>query len=983
MNWETSPGARPVPYGKGNANAKVIGREKAHLSVRGNSLEPAQTEAKSLLSLSLSLGGFTRDDPRVIAALEVYLEDLRAGHPRSRDEFLAQHVEIADVLSQCLTGLEFIQGAAVQLGGSQMFSAADPTNALPPRARLGDYRILREVGRGGMGVVYEAEQVSLGRRVALKVLPFAAAIDPKQRQRFQIEAQAAAQLHHPHIVPIFNVGCDQGIHYYVMQFVDGRSLAAVLRELRHGSEAPARVEQSSVFVALEPTDEAPPAAAGVLDASPAPTTAPEPTTAGLDQCALTGPETVPTQSLGLSPTNSALAPTTVGPVHQDRAFCHNIARLGVEAADALDHAHGLGILHRDIKPANLLIDPNGALWITDFGLARFPSDLSLTHTGDMVGTLRYMSPEQALARRGVVDQRTDIYALGLTLYELLTLRPAFDGRDHQELLRQIALDEPISPRRLNPAVPRDLETIVLKAIAKDPSSRYTTAQDLAADLRRFMDDKPILARRPGIPERTLKWARRHKELVATAAAIFVLAFFISTVAILAQARKTASWAHKTAMQARETELANQRRIAFVIESYPLLHRLGTGAIREASGQLGTASGEEASQILGQWLRFFQQVIELPPNDLESREVIARAYSRLGFTHWMLSWAKATKGGIEPRLLAEAVADYRRSVELLEKLLADSPGHPNIRRYLAEALGVGNLGCCLRSALRDDEAEPLYRRSIEIRRELLRGTGTGGVADVRARPDAAGELDDLPYLVGTVHVVAEMLDGKGRVAEAEGLRQQLEDDIVAVAARLSEPKFKSRRRTWAEQLTTGQIPLFDGSRRRDARINHRLALILEPNNAIALNNLAWSLASVPGDPWFDPTQALALAQKAVALEPNAWSFLNTLGVAAFRARDWETATKALRQSITFTGGEAHDFFFLAMTYWHQGNKKEAREMFDRAVAWTDKNKPDDPELRGFHAEAAALLGQPCPKPKPRTHHAGTDDGLHETTPAKTT
>ena len=190
-----------------------------------------------------------------------------------------------------------------------------------------------------------------------------------------------------------------------------------------------------------------------------------------------------------------------GPVHQDRAFFRNIARLGVEAAEALDHAHGLGILHRDIKPANLLIDRDGSLWITDFGLARFPSDLSLTHTGDMVGTLRYMSPEQALARRGVVDQRTDVYSLGVTLYELLALRPAFDGRDHQELLRQIALDEPTKPRRINPAIPRDLETIVLKAMAKDPSGRYATAQELAADLKRFLDDRPILARRPG-PSRT-------------------------------------------------------------------------------------------------------------------------------------------------------------------------------------------------------------------------------------------------------------------------------------------------------------------------------------------------------------------------------------------------------------------------------------------------------------------------------------------------
>ena len=233
--------------------------------------------------------------------------------------------------------------------------------------------------------------------------------------------------------------------------------------------------------------------------------------------------------------------------------------------------NSLGIVHRDIKPANLLIDPQGALWITDFGLARFSSDLSLTRTGDMVGTLRYMSPEQAQARSGIVDERTDIYSLGLTLYELLTLQPAFNGGDHQELLRQIALDEPVSPRRLNPAVLRDLETIVLKAIAKDASSRYTTAQELAADLRRFMDDQPILARRPSVLERNLRWARRHREPVATAAEILMLALTVSTAAIWVQARKTEIQARKTEIQARKTEAANSRRNAFIIESYPLLH----------------------------------------------------------------------------------------------------------------------------------------------------------------------------------------------------------------------------------------------------------------------------------------------------------------------------------------------------------------------------------------------------------------------------
>ena len=198
---------------------------------------------------------------------------------------------------------------------------------------------------------------------------------------------------------------------------------------------------------------------------------------------------------------------------QARSHAREIARLGIQAAEALDHAHSLGVVHRDIKPANLMVDSKAELWITDFGLARFRGDLSLTRSGDLVGTLRYMSPEQALARRGVVDQRTDIYALGLTLYEMLTLRPAFDGRDHSDLLRQIAQEEPVPPRRLDPAIPRDLETIVMKASCKEPTGRYATAQELADDLARFLDDRPILARRPTVLERTMRWARRHRQIV--------------------------------------------------------------------------------------------------------------------------------------------------------------------------------------------------------------------------------------------------------------------------------------------------------------------------------------------------------------------------------------------------------------------------------------------------------------------------------------
>ena len=216
---------------------------------------------------------------------------------------------------------------------------------------------------------------------------------------------------------------------------------------------------------------------------------------------------------------------------RNKAYLLNVARLGLEAAEALEHAHQEGIIHRDIKPANLMVDAKGHLWVTDFGLARLQSESNLTVSGDLLGTLRYMSPEQAQGKRVLMDGRTDIYSLGVTLYELLTLQPAFEGGDRQQLLRRIADDEPTSPRRFNPAIPRELETILLKAIGKEPQSRYDTAQELANDLRHFIEDRPIKARRPTLVERTARWARRHRTLVASAVVIASLAAAVVGIAV--------------------------------------------------------------------------------------------------------------------------------------------------------------------------------------------------------------------------------------------------------------------------------------------------------------------------------------------------------------------------------------------------------------------------------------------------------------------
>jgi tetratricopeptide (TPR) repeat protein len=199
-----------------------------------------------------------------------------------------------------------------------------------------------------------------------------------------------------------------------------------------------------------------------------------------------------------------------------------VAQFAVQAAEALEHAHQVGVVHRDIKPANLLVDGRGHLWVTDFGLAQCRSRAALTLSGDLVGTLRYMSPEQALGQRTALDHRTDLYSLGATLYELLTGQPPFGGSDRQELLRQIALEEPAPPRRCAKAIPTELETIVLKLLEKRPADRYATAQEVAADLERFLKDEPIRARRPTPWQRLRKWARRHRPVVWSAAATLLV-----------------------------------------------------------------------------------------------------------------------------------------------------------------------------------------------------------------------------------------------------------------------------------------------------------------------------------------------------------------------------------------------------------------------------------------------------------------------------
>jgi serine/threonine protein kinase len=864
-------------------------------------------------------------DPRLAAALEEYLDALNSGSPPSREEFLDRHPDIAGALVECLSGLEFIQATGWQLGAEPVLEAsrARADQDFPGRVRLGDYRILREVGRGSMGVVYEAEQISLERRVALKVLPFASAIDPRQRQRFLIEAQAAAQLHHPHIVPIYAAGFDQGIHFYAMQYVDGRTLGELLIGFRQEAGDSGKVQPGHRSANADSS-----AVTGSASLTALPQTVSlTPRSAESDRGV--SPRLDPGHSIPVSGSGA----TGSGP--RARSHAREIARLGGQAAEALDHAHGLGVVHRDIKPANLMVDSGGELWITDFGLARFRGDLSLTRSGDLVGTLRYMSPEQALARRGVVDQRTDIYALGLTLYELLTLRPAFDGRDHHELLRQIAMDEPVPPRRLNPAIPRDLETIVMKAICKEPSGRYATAQDLADDLARFRDDRPILARRPTVLERSVRWARRHKQIVVTALTVLVLAL--------------AGGAAVVGLQAKKTRQDLQR---YILKSFPAIDAITMTAMQQATefasmGSVGDMKRADMFRVYQKALDFYELAAMLPPTDLASRTIIARAHFRIGFTHAIMSGAYATSDGPDPAHLGQAEKHYRDAISRFELLLAEAPGDINVRSQFADALGEWGLGWFLGMTGRIDQTEPHYRRAIQLRRELVLDS------DSNSEVEASIISDELVKLAHLTTILERDLEKHGHTREAKELGDELAATCTTLAVRQTSPDM---RRALGRPLGQLGTSLMGDNRHKDGAEMLRLAIRFDPDNPDFLNNLAWLLASTPDSPVHDPARALELAQKVVSLKSENWMYWNSLGVAAYRAGDWKKASEALKKSMSLhQGGDANDWFFLAMARWRQNQPAEARKWLDQALAWTKKNQPRNSELKRFQAEAETLMG----------------------------
>jgi serine/threonine protein kinase/tetratricopeptide (TPR) repeat protein len=698
---------------------------------------------------------------RLAVVLDRYLGELEStGIPPDLDNLVAEHPDLADELRRYVDSLRMLHQMTAGLR-----APAPPTerpSVVAEPKLLGDYEILREIGRGGMGIVYEARQISLNRIVALKVLPFAAMLDERQISRFRTEAQAAAQLHHPNIVPVHAIGQERGVHYFAMQFVAGQSLECAIGALRGGTK------QSPDNGAADPA-----------------------------QGHRTGAQR--DRDTAVEADFSTKVST------RNRNYCRSVARLVIQAAEALQHAHEFGVIHRDVKPSNLLLDRDGQLWVSDFGLARIQSDSGVTFSGDVVGTVRYMSPEQAAGDSARVDARTDVYSLGATLYELLTLQPAHIGGDRQEILRNIASVDPPLPRSINSSVPFDLETITLRALAKSRDERYGTAREFADDLRRFLAGEPTMARRPTAVDRAAKWAVRHRKMVSLVAACMALVTLVSATAAL-----------MIAGAQRRTEEANaalRHNLDRVEEHYrqarQVVDRFGAGVANQLAGLPGVEPLRR--QILNETLGYYREFIahaaddpqlaaELAATQLEAATIAeslgdrsaALSHARLALEVWdrlvresprdertMVERAKA-RNAIGLLLAASGDAEgaletYRRTINELERLGELTGGHSakntTVLRRLAEM--HSNLGLLEGQLGRPNDA----RRSLATSIALLEGLAAGARDDAGLRYDLAIGFNNLSF----VERQSDWSASEGSCRRAIALLEQLADEEAAPPA----------------------------------------------------------------------------------------------------------------------------------------------------------------------------------------------------------
>ncbi len=780
------------------------------------------------MTTDLSSSDPERDPVDVLA--DEFAARYRKGETPSITEYVRRYPEHAGQIQSLFPSVALLEQLGLRPDGADRSCGHGQQGRLPPHHRLGDFEILREIGRGGMGVVYEAVQQSLHRAVALKVLNTAAVHSDNQAKRFEREAQAAARLHHTNIVPVFGVGEQDGLRYYVMQRIHGLGLDALLGELgrrtgRHRSpesaSAPAGEHSVSAHALVDVLisgelsdsqtgtftpgrDDSSGRSANVSSPGDSVVTASLPASGPADEktrlFAITpsngktsedvadcGPprdivpsdrvpsDSVPCDPVPCDPVADAepasrpavrssqilqdeitaaqplddrdsqtlrspgnTAPATGGASHSfGRRYWRNIARIGMQVADGLQYAHSQGTLHRDIKPANILLDTDGTAWIADFGLAKVLEADNVTRTGDVVGTLRYMAPEQF---HGAASVRSDIYSLGLTLYELLTLRSADGETDRQKLIaHKLTPHDPPSLRKAASDIPRDLDTIVLKCLAYEAKDRYATAGDVVADLQAFLDDRPIQARQSFPVERLWRWCRRNPA-VATLSGTVALLLLVTvglTSAGYVQEKQRATEERRLRSDAvasqQKAEASREKaedivRIAF--EAFDDIGQLfvsndviGTIALddEDSDEQLQVAAfSPETAAIMEQLRSSFDKLAKVAGEDRRFLDYAAKADLRAGELHLRLSqWGQAE-------------AAFSRAIRLYEQL-EEEQQDPETRLRLAKL--YNGLGVALVSP-----------RDWERKREAQR-TALSLLRDEIDRPEMQFELARTHYLMG--------------------------------------------------------------------------------------------------------------------------------------------------------------------------------------------------------------------------------------------
>jgi len=726
-----------------------------------------------------------------------FVQRYRRGERPPVSEYEEEHPELADEIRDLLPALVLLEEA--KQGPDPR---TEPISAIGREAdgtvpdRLGDYRIVRVIGRGGMGVVYEAEQQSLGRRVALKVLPTSAQLNPRHLQRFHREAKSAARLHHTSIVPVYGVGEDQGVHYIVMQYVAGQGLDQIIGELsrsvRKEETDQTRVAQNKDTARQNDavTELARCLASNGFDSTTGSWKESLNAAAGADETALC--ETTQT-------TRSILS----------KRYWRNVAQIGMQVAEALEYAHRQGTVHRDIKPSNLLLDPGGKIWVTDFGLAKAADQQDLTATGDLIGTLQYMAPESF---SGQYDARSDVYSLGLTLYELAALKPARDAPVRNELIQRVRQGTVAPLRKVHPKVPRDLETIVHKSLDPDPRRRYQTAGELAADLRRFGNDEPIRARRVGRVEQVGRWCRRNPaiSLVTGFAGLAIvltvcIAFALITVSRnralrlasdmsgLAQAKghlldektrlleekaqlvereRQARTAAETALkhaeeQRKQAEISKKEAERAADEAKTVNDFLIEDMIRQALPEYSRGEDLTVREMLDRAARLVgERFAEHPEREAVVRSAVARAYHSLGlYEQSHPHWARAlelrqrilgpehlttiiTMNNLASNHYSRGMYDQGRQLE--EESLAilrrvHGAEHPTTLTTMS------NLAANLHGQGKYQEAQKLFQECLKLKRRLL-------------EPDDFGTT-------ATMGNLAVNLQEQGRYEEAQKLNEE--------------------------------------------------------------------------------------------------------------------------------------------------------------------------------------------------------------------